>query len=195
MAAAADKLADVKFPITASWIAILIVVLLTVFYYIATKDGERTLIFFAAITTAAGAVLAAFYSARALATTVTSLGREEERARKMLAFAFTSKWNDPAMFHVRDVVRELFTLDHNSEQFDVAIRDRTTNVIHFLNFLEEVGIAIEKGNADPEILRDAFAGVVGTAWSKLQGWIGEMRRARNRQRIWVNVELLAGKWN
>jgi Domain of unknown function (DUF4760) len=92
-------------------------------------------------------------------------------------------------------VRELFSADHKAPDFQDDIKAKQTNVIHFLNFLEEVGIAIEKGGADHTILKEAFGGVVNTAWSKLQDWIREQRRERNRQRIWIYVEELAKKWN
>jgi hypothetical protein len=75
------------------------------------------------------------------------------------------------------------------------LTSQETNVIHFLNFLEEVAIAMEKAGADPDILREAFRGIVLTAWSKLQAWAIEQRRKRNAPRLWTNVEDLAKKWN
>jgi hypothetical protein len=99
------------------------------------------------------------------------------------------------MFHVRDAVRELLTGDHNSVEFSALLTSQQTNVIHFLNFLEEVAIALEKAGADPDVLREAFRGIVLTAWSKLQAWAIEQRRKRNTPRLWTHVEDLAKKWN
>jgi hypothetical protein len=98
------------------------------------------------------------------------------------------------MYHVRDAVRGLLTGDHNSVEFSALLTSQETNVIHFLNFLEEVAIAMERGGADRDILREAFRGIVLTAWSKLQAWAVEQRRQRNTARLWTNVEDLAKKW-
>lgn len=191
----ADKLGEIRFPITASLITLAVVVILGFVYGYTTGKIPETVLFIAAAGAAAGAVLSAFYTARGLQLTAAALGRDERRYKIALAFRFTSKWNDPAMFHVRDAVRELMNGDHGSPEFGALLRDKETNVIHFLNFLEEVSIAINKGGADPEVLCEAFRGITITAWSKLQTWITELRRKRNSPRIWVNVEELARKWN
>jgi hypothetical protein len=190
-----DKLGEIRFPVTASFTGAVVVGVLTVCFWMATNSFEKTVLFVAAAAAAAGVILGALYSARSLTLTAAALDREEARARRTLAFQFTSKWNDPAMFHVRDVVRDVFNTDHRDPQFNDKLKAKETNVIHFLNFLEEVGIAIEKGGADPTILQEAFGGVVVTAWSKLQNWVRECRQTRGRAKIWAYVEELARKWN
>ena len=171
----ADRLGEIRFPVTASVVASLIVVALSAVYWWTTSRVPETVLFFAAAATGAGTVLGAFYTARGLALTAAALTRDESRHKTALAFQFTSKWNDPAMFHVRDAVRELFNGDHASQEFTHLLKSKETNVIHFLNFLEEVSIAIEKGGADPNILKEAFAGITVLAWSKLQDWVVSQR--------------------
>jgi hypothetical protein len=193
--AVADRLGELRFPVTASIVATLIVIVLGgVYGYIIRKVAE-TVLFIAAASAGAGAILGAFYTARGLELTASALARDEIRYKTALAFQFTSKWNDPAMFHVRDAVRGLLTGDHNSVEFSALLTTQETNVIHFLNFLEEVAIAMERAGADPDILREAFRGIVLTAWSRLQAWAVEQRRKRNTPRLWTNVEALARKWN
>jgi hypothetical protein len=191
----ADVLGVIRFPITASLIAAAIVVILGLVYWYSTGKVPETVLFIAAAGAGAGAVLGAFYTARGLQLTAAALTRDETRYKVALAFNFTSKWNDPAMFHVRDAVRELLNGDHSSPEFTALLKAKETNVIHFLNFLEEVAIAIEKGGADPNVLCEAFRGITVTAWSKLQSWVTELRRKRNSPKIWFNVEDLARKWN
>jgi Domain of unknown function (DUF4760) len=193
--AVADRLGELRFPVTASIVATLIVIVLGGVYGYIIRKVPETVLFIAAASAGAGAILGAFYTARGLELTASALARDEIRYKTALAFQFTSKWNDPAMFHVRDAVRELLTGDHNSVEFSALLTSQQTNVIHFLNFLEEVAIALEKAGADPDILREAFRGIVLTAWSKLQAWAVEQRRKRNTPRLWTNVEDLAKKWN
>ena len=190
----ADKLGVIRFPVTASWIAVAIVIALGSVYGYTTGRVPETVLFIAAAGAAAGAVLSAFYTARGLQLTAAALARDERRYKIALAFQFTSKWNDPAMFHVRDAVRELMNGDHGSPEFAALLKAKETNVIHFLNFLEEVSIAINKGGADSNVLCEAFRGITITAWSRLQTWITELRRKRNSPRIWIHVEALAKKW-
>jgi hypothetical protein len=191
----ADRLGEIRFPVSASLIALAVVVALGCIYGYATSNVPETVLFMSAAGAAAGAILSAFYTARGLQLTAAALSRDETRHKVALAFQFTSKWNDPAMFHVRDAVRELLNGDHGSPEFEALLEAEETNVIHFLNFLEEVSIAINKGGADQEVLCEAFRGITIMAWSKLQAWITELRRKRNSPRIWVNFEELARKWN
>jgi hypothetical protein len=193
--AAVDRLGEVHFPVTASIVATLIVLLLGGIYGYTTGKIPETVLFIAAAGTGTGAVLSAFYTARGLELTAAALARDEIRDKRALAFQFTSKWNDPEMFHMREVVRGLFAMDHKDSCFQDHIKNKTTNVIHFLNFLEEVAIALEKGGADADILHEAFAGVVATAWSKLQPWVADFRTTRHRPKLWIYVENLANNWN
>lgn len=194
MAKGLGHLGEIRLPVSAAVLAALGIMAVTGCYYWLTKDYDKSAILFVAVVAAACTGLSAFYSARALQISASSLERERDRQCKALAFQFTSKWNDPALFHVRDTVRELFANDHNSEAFQKALAERQTNIIHFLNFLEEIAIAIEHG-ADERILKDAFRGVISTGWSKLNSWVGQLRQMRNNPRIWVKVEALSAKWN
>ncbi len=191
----ADVLGEIRFPVTASVVATAIVIALGFVYGYTTGKIPETVLFIAAAGAGAGAILGAFYTARGLQLTAAALSRDETRYKVALAFQFTSKWNDPAMFHVRDAVRELLNGDHSSPEFAALLKAKETNVIHFLNFLEEVSIAIQMGAADSHVLCEAFRGITVMAWSKLQGWVTDLRRKRNSPRIWINVEDLAGKWN
>jgi hypothetical protein len=197
-----DRLGEVRFPVSASVIATAIVALLGFVFWHATASISQTALFLAASGAAAGAILGAFYSARGLALNAAAMERDvaarerdEAQRKRTLALHYIARWNDPAMYHVRDTVRELFAADHKSPALLESIKARETNVIHFLNFLEEVGFALDKGGADPDILRETFEGVVYTAWNKLQDWIREVRRVRQRPKIWIKVEELARKWN
>jgi hypothetical protein len=189
------RLAEVRFPVTAGLVATMLVGVMSLIYWMASGSVEELVVFVAASTAAAGAILTAFHSARSLALTAGALRKEEEQRNKEMAFRLTAKWNDPTMFHVRDTIRALFVLDHKSEEFKASIRAKETNVIHFLNFLEEVGIAIEKGGADPAVLKEAYGGVVLKAWGKLQDWVKDQRAEYGQPRIWIYVEDLAKKWN
>lgn len=189
-----DKILEVRIPVSASIAAAVSVMALTVAFWYATKSWSQTVLFFVGACAAFGAVLSAFYAARSLSLTAAALDRSERRARQAIAFQFTSKWNDPTMFHVRDAIRKVFHYDHKSKEFADHIHSNETNIIHFLNLLEEIAIAMEIGEADPNILELAFKGVVTTSWNKLQNWVGDFRQVRGRPAYWINVEKLAQKW-
>jgi hypothetical protein len=192
-----DHLIDVRFSfsVTTGLATALAIGILTFIYWCATRDFEKTVVFFAAAAAAAGAILSAFYSARALALSIAVLEQDNARKKKQLAFEYAARWNDPSMFHVRDVVRELFGADHRSPEFARKVQDNETNVITFLNFLEEVSYVLEKTDADQQILKELYIGVFCVAWSKLQHWITEFRRVRQRPRMWIGFEELARKWS
>lgn len=196
-----DKVVEVRFPITASAIAAVVIIVLTICYYLASDSIKDTIVFIAASCAAAGAILAAFYSARGLELStrgmVNAIGASERETavrRRHYAMRFAERWNDAAMFHMRDIIRELFELVPDSPEFAQLGRERKTNVIHCLNFLEEIALAIKSGDADEDILKDAFRGAVLEASTKLQNWIREQRVSRGRPRVWCELEELARKW-
>jgi hypothetical protein len=188
------KLGEIRVKVSVGLIATLILVALTVAFYALTRSYSQTALFLAADAAAIGAILGAFYSSRALALTAHALDRERERQCKALAFVLTSRWNDPNLFHVRDTVRALFDVEPRSEGFNEVLTKNKTNVIHFLNMLEEIGVAMEHGGADEEILKSAYRGVVITAWARFGDFVAAQRRTRGRDDIWKKFEDLAIKW-
>lgn len=197
-----DQIAQINFPVRASVLTGALVIALTVGYYFFSSSVKDTIVFFAAAIAAAGAVLAAFYAAKGLslsaamvATATGAAEREVQFKKRQHALRFAERWNDPGMFHVRDVIRSLFELQHDAPEFLEQINAKKTNVFHFLNFLEELALAIEIGDADEPLSRDAFRGVVLNAWSKLQNWVNHERVTRHRPRIWCKLEELARRWN
>jgi hypothetical protein len=181
------KLGELRISISVTVIAVLLLALVTVIFYWLTKDLKQTAIFLVAAAAASGSTLGAFYSARALRLTADS-------QRKALAFQFTSKWNDPQLFHVRDAIKTLFDLDPRDAAFEALVDEKKTNVIHFLNLMEEIGVAIEFAGADEDILKAAYQGVVLKAWEKLQHWIRDTRTSYGQLDLWIKFEQLAIKW-
>jgi hypothetical protein len=115
---------------------------------------------------------------------------------KRLALKFGERWNDPSMFHVRDVLRDIMDspISHDELIKFVNEKSRRTNVIHIFNFLEEVSIAHKHHLVDRETLDAQFHGIVVGTWSKLSPWIGTIRKDRNDQRIWEDLESLYDLW-
>src|SRR5437773_438602 len=111
-----DRLGEVKFPIKASAVVAAVVIVLSLLYWLATRSFSQTILFFTGASAAAGAILTAFYSARSLALNAAFLEREEKRRKLDLALERAARWNDPAMYYIRDTVRELFDADHKSDQ-------------------------------------------------------------------------------
>lgn len=196
-----DHLGEVKFPVRASWIAIAVVVGLSIAFYWESRSVKETIVFLAAASAAAGAILAAFYSARGLGITAAIAARaasaeddQQAYAARMRSMGYGERWNDPSMFHVRDVVRELFDRAQDAQRFKEHVTEKKTNVTHFLNFLEEIAIAVNTGDSDETTLKRMFRGVVIDAWTKLGPWIEEQRRERNRPRGWIEMQELARRW-
>jgi type IV secretory pathway VirB3-like protein len=188
------KVGELRISVSATLIAIVLLILVTVVFYWLTADLKQTAIFLVAAAAASGSTLGAFYSARALRVTAAALKEEKERQCRALAFHFISRWNDPGLYHVRDAIRALFEMDPRKDEFERAVKERHTNVIHFLNFLEEIGLAIEFGGAHEAILKEAYAGVVSKAWEKMQYWIGQNRRDYGQEDLWIKFENLSIKW-
>lgn len=189
-------------PIKWSIVGAVAVIVLTAAFYFNTHQFDQTVIFGAAATAAAATVLAAGYTGRTLGLFL----QQEERVRareaaidglerKDRSMRFAERWNDPQMYHVRNVFRSIMEKRTVPDAELVAhIEKDKTNVIHILNFLEEAAFARKHGLVDEELIRNQFEGIVVTLWETLEPWIKQHRKDRGRPKIWLMVQELHGEW-
>jgi hypothetical protein len=157
------KLFEVRLPVTVAIVFGAIVIALTVGFYFITESYKETLVFLAAAAATSGTLLAAFYNGRTLAHLIslqeeqrTNSAATEGKERKARGLLFGTRWNDPTMFHARDTFREI--LDRRNElvggNLIDFVEERKTNVIHILNFFEEIGFSVENDLVDYDIVKD-----------------------------------------
>lgn len=204
-----------EFPITFSVVGTLALFVLTFWFWRESQSVKETLIFFSAGTVAVANVAAAFYTARTLNAALQKdnqvavrerladeratrqEARETARAElriKMYSMEFGKRWNDPTMFHVRDTIREIYKKHESGEDLKDFIEERQTNVIHCINFLEEIATACKSGLADEEILRNQFDHITISVWRKVNPWIELYREKRGNKAIWEDLEWAYDRW-
>jgi len=182
---------NLSFPITFSSIASLALFALTFWYWYETRSTKETLIFFAAGAAAVGQVSASFYMARALAESLRKDDRDLRRAEeidaretareavriKQESLRFGERWNNPTMFHARDTLRTIIKKHHiaNEGELRTNIEANETNVIHIVNFFEEIGTACRHGVVAYDIIKEQFDFVVVETWVVLFPWIKQQR--------------------
>jgi hypothetical protein len=209
---------DIKFSLvlTFSAVAILALVVVTFLYWRETQSVKDTLVFLSVGAAAVGQITASFYTARVLNATLRKddrdakladdrdaqqkAQRELEDARqqaqrelelKQAALRFGERWNDPGMFAARDALRLVLKQSSDVERRKF-IETQETNVIHIVNFLEEMGTARRYELVDVEMMREQFDFVIVTTWTKLFPWIKEQRQQDND--IWEDFESLYDAW-
>jgi Domain of unknown function (DUF4760) len=206
---------NVAFPIQFSVVSAIVVVILTGAYWYFSSSPKETLIFFGACVAAAGQVTASFYTARMLSETIKqnefSANREAESLRRaeklelaaeardrhamrLFTLGFGTRYNDPTMYHIRDTVRELVLHHGTDEELLELIEKKNTNVIHILNFLEEIATCHKLGLCEEDLLRDQFDAILLSIWNSLLPWIVQHRKQRRTEGIWEDVERLSKLW-
>lgn len=187
---------DVSIPTRAFIIVGLSIAALTIFYFCVPTESQGTVIFFTVVLAAGSAILTAFYAAKALEISIHAHNNQITQNRKEAAMRFGERWNDPNMYHVREVCRNIFEkASEEDADLNKIIESRKTNVIHILNFFEELAIAIKYDTLDTEIVINQFGGIMKSAWSILEPWIVEYRKFRERPLMWVVLEELVNEWN
>jgi hypothetical protein len=217
MAKGADTLGriQIQFPITFSAIASAVLIGITYWYWRVDGDVKDTLIFFLAGAAAVAQITASFYTARILSATLAkderdaeqekaALDREnaretreqklQELALKQAAFRYGERWNDASMYHARDTLREIALRDKSQTELVDYIKKNLTNVIHVLNFLEEIATACRHEVVKKELMKDQFDFVVVNTWEILFPWIKEHRVERGSKSIWEDLEKLYYGW-
>jgi hypothetical protein len=189
-----DLLARVSFPLTFSAVGAIGLVAITAMFAYTTQSIKETLIFFLAGATCLGQVTASFYTARMLGATLAIRREDIQREQKRSAMHFGTRWNDPGMYPVRDVLREIMDHGGSQDQLIDIIEGKRTHVVHVINFLEEIATAKAHGMSDDGLLRTQFSGVVAQTWSKVFPWVQVHRRRRNASDLWEDLEGLYNDW-
>jgi ABC-type nickel/cobalt efflux system permease component RcnA len=206
----------ISFVLTFSSVAILALVIVTFLYWRETQSVKDTLVFFSVGAAAVGQITASFYTARVLNATLRKDDRDARRADdydalqkarteredarqkaqmelalKQATLRFGERWNDPGMFAARDALR-LVLKQGTEEERKKFIESQETNVMHIVNFLEEMGTSCRHELVDIKIMREQFDFVIVCAWTKLFPWIKEQRH--QDKDIWEDFEHLYDAW-
>jgi hypothetical protein len=206
---------QIQFPITFSAIASVALLGVTYWYWRVDSDVKNTLIFFLAGAAAVAQITASFYTARILSATLAKDQRDTEREKgdvareaacekrelelqelslKQAAFRYGERWNDASMYHARDTLREIALRHKSQAELIDYIKKNLTNVIHVLNFLEEIATACRHEVVKKELMKDQFDFVVVNTWEILFPWIKEHRADRGSKSIWEDLEKLYYGW-
>ncbi|MDP6517307.1 MAG: DUF4760 domain-containing protein [Alphaproteobacteria bacterium] len=192
----------IRFQISSVAIAFVLVLVVTGGFYLASRDLTETAVFFAAGLAGAGTILAALFTGRTLALFMLQDDRMRKReldldelGKKDRAMSFGRRWNDPNMYHVRNVCREIFSKSkEDGGEIKEYIEKHKTNVIHIMNFLEEIAYSVDHDLVDEELLKDQFDGIIFSCCDILGPWIAQHRKDRGFATIWIAVENLRNKW-
>jgi len=199
---------NIRFPLTFSLVCGVLLMGLTYWYWHESQSIKETLIFFGAGLAAVSQVAAAFYTARILNATLRKDDRDvqresqaEARAQaqesllmKQQALRFGERWNDASMYHARDTLRAVLKAHAvSADELQKEIDGRETNVIHVMNFLEEIATSCRHGVVDNSIMRDQFDYVVFSTWEALFPWVQKHRKARGGG-LWEDTEKLYSAW-
>jgi Domain of unknown function (DUF4760) len=214
VAQGADTIGQVSlsFPLRVSLISACIAIVLTICFWFLSSSPKETLIFFAASCAAAGQVTASFYTARMLSETIKqneqTAQREDNhcveqrslRQRRTLAIN-TLRGSlrlalepDITIRRCRDTARELVVHCRTDDDLLTLVDKKSTNVIHILNFLEEIGTCHRLGLCEEDLIQDQFDAILVSIWSCLLPWIVQHRKQRKNDGIWQDVERLAKLW-
>jgi hypothetical protein len=124
--------------------------------------------------------------------------REQEREKlrlKQAAFRFGERWNDPSMYHARETVRAVCYVKRTEDELNDYLEKNPTNVIHVVNFLEEIATSCKHGVIDQDVIRNQFDFVVTNTWETLYPWIKKHRTERRAEDIWEDLEGVYHDWS
>lgn len=175
-------------------VAFVVVALLTAAYVAVPIQHQGAVIFFGAGIASAAAIATAFYTAKTLQIAHIKYEREPEE----VAARFAERWNDASMFHVRKACQDVMEM-RNQDRAVVAEKvagdqQLKNNMVHILNFLEELAVAVRTERADTAYSQRMFAGIVINVYHVLQHWIDDERTRRQRPQLWVEFRWLYDQW-
>jgi hypothetical protein len=197
-----------RIPLIACAVGAVVLATLTVWYSRAGASTNETLFFVLIGLTALGGVTLSIFTAQILVATLQKEDREsaaedrrlaaqaahDELERKRAAFGYLERWNNPNMYHARDVLRDILREDRTEQQLKQFVsQGRETNVIHILNFMEEISTGCVSGVADEGVCRRTFDAIMIEAWTTLKPWVDDYRR-HGHEDTWEDLEAVVRRW-
>lgn len=204
--AEADQLrVNLSFSVRTSVLTIVAVIVFSGTYFAATRSIPDSIVFVGAATAAAGAILAAVYAARTMAFQIQQQAAAEaafvsrrHQDRQLEALRYTARWNEPYMEQARKACREVLLMKGTGVK-DItealSSNDRELRVLHMMNFLEELAIAVQLDIADEAILKDVYRDAVVLVWGCMGQWAIGYRTLHNQPSALLRLEALYKAWS
>jgi hypothetical protein len=181
---------EIRIPGPAVWAAVfvLVEVACVVLYHFSDEHYRPTIVFSA--TVVGGGFAALTYS----------LGVLERR--RVCAARFMERFVEEPMSDSRAAVREFLEdkQEINSimrtagQSMNQEVIEKRLHLVRFLNFLEEMAIAIFSRQADEKTLKDYFPGVLRASYPTFKNWIERERVLDSEPDEYIQLERLYGRW-
>lgn len=191
---------NIKVAVGIAVVTIVFILGITFAYWVTSDSIKDTIMLFAAASTGGGAVLAAFYAARTLELSASgqldSSGNHRQQLEKALkdrAMMFGERWNSSGMRDIQKFAHEVISI-HEQKNVAEFINQNFDQTKLYLNFLEEMALAVNSELIDSDIAKKQFHGIVNRTWHKLEDWIRGKRSEINRPQAWIEFENLAKIW-
>lgn len=208
-----------SFPIKTSVVLVLLALAWIVLYYFVPIAWKPIVGLGGAAAAGVGALLGAYYAGQMLQTQIRQHNREldqrksdHEREQKREALRYSSRWNDPNIFHAQVIckkviglgsgptgandVKEYLSNDDNDDSGKLikSAHDKQVNMGQVLNFFEEFSIAVLTEVADEKLARRLFRGTLMLVCDATREWRIAERALRKTPRLWIEMDTLNSKW-
>ena len=168
---------------------------ITVGYVFVSPEYKSAVVVFGTGIAASGAIASAIYMGRTLAIYI----ERDSHGPREIMFDYFKRWNDPQMFHTREVCRQVMNMQEKSENERKNELNNNNNlrvnIRSVLNFLEELALSVRLGRVDVDIAKRMFAGIVISVYHATEPWIRDQRNVRNRPQLWAELTWLYQEWS
>lgn len=162
----------------------------TVFAILTDQGGpppHGSLLDYAELAAAIAVVSALFVAARQIRVFI-------DHAKTERAFNFMARWNDTDFTHAR---RPVITFarqhpgDGRAQREQVENDENFRSQLHlFLNFFEEIGLAVRRNRVDSDLCRDFFSSVIIKYYEEFQPFIIYTKERTGKPKLWVHFKYL-----
>lgn len=185
----------VTFTITFGIVALVVAAGLIAHYFL-FPDARADLKFIVAALATVGGVTSAYYIGSGLRANA-----ESEKLNR--TFAYPARWGDPSWAPARNAVAGLLRKCQGKPEAErlsliQQALDKTPalerDIIAFLNFLEELALAVNLGLVDEKIVKRFYRTTVVRTYRALAPWVKIHRDERETETIFWEVQSLYEEW-
>jgi hypothetical protein len=163
------------------------------FWYSRSNDDMRKVIAYGS------SLFGAMVALMTLLYTAQNIRQANDERKRSAAAKFVERWNTPGLtsskkdwWSLNDELGKL-SPEERAKTLEAELSKRMT-ATEFLNFFEEMAVAINTASADEELLQRFFRTVLLTYWDRYSYWITEHRKTTGKVRVYIEFQQVVERW-
>lgn len=181
---------------------VIAIVVLTYGYITGGSQCQKAITFFVGAVAAGSTFLAAYFAGKAMNRSIRATEDNAKAEKMRLSYQILQTISNSVSSETKELLMKEIEDDTpkdtgKTDQYHRIKENTELNqaVIHVLGAFEDMAIAIKRGIADEEFLKDSMIVMIDIYFRAFRGYIFGLREEHKKENLYNELEDLHNKWN